>query len=70
MHMGLDEGEGTPNPIERDISETQMRRHIDEVQAMGGELSVSFDEEDIGADFVEKGEGGFRFGEIVAVEAL
>lgn len=70
MNMRLDQCEGTPNPIKRNIGESQMRGHVDEVQSMGGELSVAFDEKDVGADLVEEGEGGFGFGEVVAVEAL
>lgn len=70
MHMSLHQREGTPNPIERNICESQMSRHVDEMQSVSCELSVAFHEENVWADFVEEGEGGFGFGEIVAVKAL
>lgn len=70
VHMRLDQRECAPNSIQRNVGQPEMRGHVDEVQAVGGQLAIPFDEEHVGTNLVEEGERGFGFGKVVAVESL
>lgn len=68
MHQCFDERECTPDPIERNASQSKMRGHVDQVQPLRRQFSISFDKRHVRPQLSQQLQALLRLGEIVAIE--